>query len=182
MVGVGTVLADDPALDVREVRGRNPTRVVLDTGLRTLLASRVLRHEDDVSSVILHGPEASATSRASLASLPGVALEEVPLGARGRLDIVAALGALGRRGLRRVLVEGGAGVHGALLDAGVVDEVSIFVAPLLMGDDGAVPLARGRALPHLADALRLCDVRVTRLGVDVLVEGRVSRPSRSSSE
>lgn len=181
MVGVGTVLADDPALDVREVRGWNPVRFVLDTNLRIPSHSRVLQSARGVSSVILHGPAAAPASRASLASLSGVALAEIPLDARGRLDIVAALGELGRRGMRRVLVEGGAGVHGALLDAGVVDEVSIFVAPVLMGDDAAVPLARGRALPHLADALRLCDVRITRLGIDVLIEGRVPRPSRAST-
>jgi diaminohydroxyphosphoribosylaminopyrimidine deaminase/5-amino-6-(5-phosphoribosylamino)uracil reductase len=181
LVGIGTVLADDPALDVREVRGRNPVRVVLDTSLRLPSQSRLLRTSGSESFVILHGAAAPAASRAILAALPGVSLVEVPGAPDGRLDLAAALAALGRRSLRRVLVEGGAGVHGALLDAGLVDEVSVFVAPVLMGDDAAVPLARGRALPQLGDALRLCDVRITRLGVDVLVEGRVPRPALDST-
>ncbi len=182
LVGVGTVLADDPALDVRDVKARSPGRIVLDTSLRIPLNSRLLQAAKGVSSVILHGPRIDPTTRASFAALPGVSLIEVPLAADGRLDLDAALAALGRRGLRRVLVEGGAGVHGALLDAGLADEVSVFVAPVLMGDDAAVPLARGRALPHLADALRLRDVRITRLGMDVLVEGLVPRaPADSTS-
>ena len=175
LVGVGTVLADNPALDVRHVRGRDPVRFVLDTGLRIQPTSRLLHLSSCVSTVILHGSQAPAHARTSLSSLPGVALVEVPTAGDGRLALRAALREVARLGGARVLVEGGAGVHGALLDAGLVDEVSVFVAPVLIGDEAAVPLARGRGVARLSDALRLRDVRVTRLGVDTLIEGFVPR-------
>lgn len=175
LVGVGTVLADDPSLTVRDVPGRTPLRVVLDTSLRTPEAAGVLRREGDApATVVVHGPAAPAPRREALAAA-GAELLEVPVGAEGRVDLDAALAALARRDVVRVLVEGGAAVHGALVAAGAVDRVACFVAPVLLGDPGALPAVDGPALPRLGDALRLEGVRVRRLGDDVLIVGDAPR-------
>jgi len=171
LVGIGTVLADDPELTVRHVRGRDPLRVVLDSALRTPLDAKLVRHRSAAPTLLLHAPDAPAANRAALSSLPGVELAEIPRGVGGALDIEAALRELARRDCVRVLVEGGARLHGALLDARLVDRVAVFVAPVLLGDGDAVPLARGRGIDAMADALRLRDVSITRLGDDVLFEG-----------
>ena len=177
LVGVGTVLVDDPELTVRHVRGQDPLRVVLDSQLRTPLSAKLVSHTSSASTLILHASDAPASRRAALERLPGLELVEVPRSVEGRLDLEAALAEIGRRDCVRLLVEGGARLHGALLDAALVDRVAVFVAPVLIGDGDAIPLARGRGVDTIADALRLRDVQIRRLGDDVLFEGDAPLPS-----
>lgn len=183
LVGVGTVLADDPSLTVRDVPGRDPIRVVLDADLRTppsssLFAPRkgarvILIHADDLESVDRSTPLDSdiSTRLAALRGVKNVELVPVPRGPAG-VDLDRALRELANRDVVRLLVEGGARVHGALLDADLVQRVTVFVAPALLGDPEAMPIARGKAR-SLVEALRLHDVTVERLGDDVMVDGYV---------
>ena len=177
LVGVGTVLADDPHLTVRLVRGRDPLRVVLDTHLRTPPRAHVLGRRSAARTVILHGPSAKPARRRRLAAA-GAELVEVRAGRDGRVDLRAALRELGRRDVVRLLVEGGAGVHGALLDAGLADRAVVFVAPRILGDERAVPLAAGRGVDRVAGAWRLRSPEVRRLGDDLLVSGDLERRGR----
>lgn len=172
LVGVGTVLADDPRLTVRGVRGVDPVRVVLDSELRTPPTAAVVQHGSVAPTWILHGPSAPPARRRALAAA-GVELVEIPRGAMG-VDLPEALRELGRRGIVRLLVEGGAGIHGALLDGRLADRAAIYVAPRLTGDADAVPLARGAALLEMRDARRLQGVRVRRFGEDTLFEGAIA--------
>ncbi len=171
LVGAGTARADDPELTVRLVRKRSPLRVVLDSTLSIRPNSRLVQTAKDVPLLVCHGPAASARKQSRLHKL-GVETLAVREGKQGlRLDDVLA--ALARRDVVRLLVEGGAGVHGAFLRAGRVDRVACFIAPILAGDPEAIPMARGPALKHLASALRLCDVSTRTLGDDVLITGWV---------
>jgi diaminohydroxyphosphoribosylaminopyrimidine deaminase/5-amino-6-(5-phosphoribosylamino)uracil reductase len=170
LVGVGTVLADDPALTVRHVRGPDPRRVVLDSRLRTPPSAVVLAPCAAGPTLILHAPGAPARRARALRDA-GAELVSVPRGPRG-LDVRAALRAIAARDVVRLLVEGGAHVAGSLLAAGLVDEAAVFVAPAILGDARALPLAIGRDAPRIADAIRLAAPRVVRLGDDVLVSGR----------
>jgi diaminohydroxyphosphoribosylaminopyrimidine deaminase/5-amino-6-(5-phosphoribosylamino)uracil reductase len=177
LVGVETVLHDDPELSVRLVRGKHPLRVVLDSRLRTPERSKLARVTPELRTLIFHGPRASKQKRARLAAR-GVELFEVGYDARGRLHLRDVLRELARRDVVRLLVEGGSRVHGALLDAGLVDRVAVFVAPRLLGDAAARPLAdRGRALT-LAQALALESLDVQRFGPDLLIEGSVTSAAR----
>ncbi len=176
LVGVGTVLADDPRLTVRRVRGGSPPRVVLDTRLRTPPEAELVRSADRVPTWIVHGPDPDPTR---LAVLRGAGVEpiQVPSGPDGRLNLEAALRALAERDVVRLLVEGGARVHGALLREGLAQEAALFVAPLLFGDPEALPLAFGPVLRDPAEGWRLEPLRVRRLGRDVLFEGPLTRGS-----
>jgi diaminohydroxyphosphoribosylaminopyrimidine deaminase/5-amino-6-(5-phosphoribosylamino)uracil reductase len=175
MVGVGTVLADDPRLTVRLVEGVDPIRIVLDTALRTPPTAAVVRHASAQPTWIFHGPDAPLERRAALRG-EGLELIEVPLGAAGELDLGAVLAELGRRDVMRLLVEGGARVHGALLEAGLADRAEIFVAPWILGDPAARPLAELAAPPRrIADAFRLEAVESRLLGCDVVIRGRIVR-------
>ena len=175
MVGVGTVLADDSRLDVRMVTGRDPIRIVLDTHLRTPRDAKIVAHASPRPTWLVHGPGADAARRAALAR-EGVALVEAPLGPDGTLDLAWLLGELGRRDVMRLLVEGGGRVHGALLDAGLADRAEIFVAPVVLGDPQARPLAEMASPPtSIASAFRLADVEVDALGCDVRFRGRIVR-------
>lgn len=171
LVGIGTVLADDPMLDVRLVRGRNPLRVVLDRRLRTPVTSKLVRSADEIATLIMHGPRTSKVVREALLAR-GCALTEVAT-VDGALDMRAALAHLGRLGVVRVLAEGGAGIHGALLAAKLADEGAFFIAPRLLGDPEAMPLAHGPAVARMAEAVSLESPTRTDLSPDWLFSGRL---------
>lgn len=177
LVGAGTVLADDPLLTTRlaapVVDGREPRtglRIVLDGRLRTPAGARLYDLSAGpvlVFTTVGEGPAADAL-RAR-----GVELEVVP-GVEGRIDPAALFERLGRRGLTSVFVEGGAEIHGALVRAGLFDELRLFLAPKLVGGDAPGWLAP-LGLDRLADAPALELLATDRVGDDLLV---VARPRR----
>lgn len=172
LVGSGTLLADDPALTVRHVRGPNPLRVVLDGRLRTPLSAQLVRTARETPSLIFHGTTASARKAVGLARA-GVDLVALPLDRHGRLPVRKVLRELGRRGVLSVLVEGGPTVHGALLDARCADRAEVFVAPVILGDAGARVMVAGKPRRRMADASELLDVETRRFGRDTLIRGRL---------
>jgi diaminohydroxyphosphoribosylaminopyrimidine deaminase / 5-amino-6-(5-phosphoribosylamino)uracil reductase len=175
MVGVGTVLADDPQLNVRHVDGEDPVRVVLDAHLRTSSSARVVR-EAGGPTWIVHGPDAPMERRDALQGA-GVTLIEVP--AHGaRLDLPSTLAALAERHVMRLLAEGGARISGALVETGLVDRVVIYVAPKLIGDTRALSVLEvERDVRSIAASLTLEEVEHRVLGADVRISGRVVRPA-----
>lgn len=170
-VGIGTALADDPLLTVRGVEGpvRPPARVVLDTHARLPLGSALVRTAAEVPVVVVCGTTAPADRVAALREA-GVDVVAVP---GEPVDPDAALGALAGRGIQSVFVEGGADLADALVRAGAVDVVRWFVAPILIGGREAPAGLGGAGVSRLADAARLADVTVERVGEDVLVSGRL---------
>ena len=174
MVGVGTVLADDPRLTVRAVRGTDPKRIVIDTHLKTPPRSKIVRHDSSSPTLIFHGVDASPNRKRRLA-VEGVELVSLGRAGARRIGLRAVLQELVRRDVVRLLCEGGSHIHGSLLDGGLVDRVALFLAPCILGDARAVPMAQGRGVARLADAWRVCDVSVRRLGDDLLVAGDIRR-------
>ena len=165
LAGVGTVLADDPALTCRidGYRRSQPVRVVLDRMLRTPLTAKVAATACEAATWILHRPEADPVRQAALVAA-GVRLFAVP-----EVGVEAAMLALGAAGLTRVLVEGGAQVAASLLRAGLVDRVAWFHAPAVMGGDG-LAAAQALGVAALADMKRFRRVSVRPLGADLLSE------------
>jgi diaminohydroxyphosphoribosylaminopyrimidine deaminase/5-amino-6-(5-phosphoribosylamino)uracil reductase len=164
LVGAGTVAADDPALTTRLPGGRDALRVILDGRLRVPARARAL------PGAIVFAAR-GAPARRDL-ERRGAEVVRLP-GRGGRVDLRRMLEALGARGVVSLLVEGGGEVHGQLLGRGLIDRAAVFVAPKLIGA-GGVPLV-GVAGPHkMAEAWRLLDVEVRRLGDDVLVSGRLA--------
>lgn len=170
LVGSGTVRADDPELTVRLVRGRNPLRVVLDSGLSTPPSSKLARVSRSARTLIFHAPGAAARRKREL-ERRGVELCEVPVDRSGRLRLARVLRELWRRDVVRLLVEGGSRVHGAFLDAGLADHAAIIIAPRVLADARALPFADGRRKLRLSEALALQSPRIRRVGPDILVEG-----------
>lgn len=181
MVGIGTVLIDDPSLDVRHCPGKNPIRVVLDSELRTPVSAKVVTSHPAQATWVVHAERASASRRA-LFEDRGIVLIEAPL-LGDSLDLGWILEELGRRDIMRLLVEGGARVHGALLDRGLADRAEIFVAPMIFGDREGTPLAdMSSPPPSVAGAFRLVDLDIDMFGRDVRFRGRIRRPSASNAE
>ncbi|MFI5306247.1 MAG: bifunctional diaminohydroxyphosphoribosylaminopyrimidine deaminase/5-amino-6-(5-phosphoribosylamino)uracil reductase RibD [Polyangiales bacterium] len=177
LVGVSTVLADDPELNVRLVRGPHPLRVVLDAELRMPPGSKLAKTSEQLRTLVYHAPEASPRRRRALLQR-GVVLQEVSTEGEGRLRLRSVLADLGRRGVMRLLVEGGSRVHAAFLDQGLADRAAVFVAPRILGDAAAISLADGRPRARIAESLQLSHVRVRRFGDDVLIEGEIG-PGRT---
>ena len=170
LAGIGTVLADDPLLTCRVEGGRNPLRVVCDSSLRIPLDSNLVRTAGQTPTVVAAaGPDPE--KEAALERV-GCRVWELP-GPGGRVDLNALLDRLGAEEIDSVMVEGGAAMAGAFLDAGLVQRVQAYIAPKLFGGaDAPSPIAGlGASLP--AEALRLRELTVTRLGDDILLEGEV---------
>lgn len=170
LVGIGTVLVDDPSLTVRlDGPCVQPLVVVLDSRARLPLGARLF-HED-AQVLVLVGPEAPHRHRVALEAR-GATVLEVAAGAAG-LEWQAILEALKLRGLCSLLIEGGPAIASSALTAGVVDKVAFFVAPMIMGD--GLSATRGFQVPELAVAPRLERVYHQIFGEDVCVSGYLAR-------
>ncbi len=168
MVGVGTVLADDPRLTVRGVRGgRDPVRVVVDSRLRTPPVAKVLGR----GRVIVAATRAAPRAREARLVAAGAEVWRLP--GRGAVDLAALAARLAASGITSVLVEGGPTLCGALLDGGLVDEVRLFLAPLVLGGSGrksGLAWIGGRGSDRLAQATRLVPLGPPRrFGPDLLL-------------
>jgi len=176
LVGVNTILADNPRLTRRLGLNRTGSwyRIVLDSRLRTPSDARVVQSEPELT-IIAHTPGAPDEERQRLESA-GVHLMESPADDSGKVEVHQLLTHLARRGMAALLVEGGAKVHGSFVDADLVDEVVVFIAPILIG--GAAPSAvAGRGFSDLELAPRLRFEGVERHGDDL--ELRAVRPEAS---
>jgi diaminohydroxyphosphoribosylaminopyrimidine deaminase/5-amino-6-(5-phosphoribosylamino)uracil reductase len=169
LVGVGTILADDPDLTCR-IPGYTPrpcVRLVADSHLRTPLMARVVATAADVPTWILHRNGADRSRVAALTEA-GVRCLEIPHNDMG-INPTAALAALGQAGLTSVLAEGGARLAAALLRADLVDRLAWFTAPSILGGDGW-PAVQAIGLSHLADMQKFRRVAHRPVGPDLLAE------------
>src|SRR5712692_6122076 len=171
LVGIGTVLADDPSLTVRTgpPRGRAPLRVVLDPSLRMPMTAKVLT-DGQAPTLIVTTSAGSPTKRATLEKKGALV---VVLPARdGRISWRGLLKELGRRGIASLLIEGGSEVNASALRERVVDRVLFFLAPKILGGQDAISAVGGESPKNLREALPLKLTSVTQVGHDILVEGR----------
>jgi GTP cyclohydrolase II len=175
LVGVGTVIQDDPQLTVRMVPGASPTRVVLDSTLRIPPDSAVL---DEAARTIIVTTDRSSPSRRADLRARGVAVEVVPSDGQ-RVDLVAALAALRGAGLDVVLVEGGAEILTSFLRAQLADRMIVSISPLVIGTGTAAVTALG--VERVADGIRLENRTVVPVGDDVLIAGDITRSTTGPS-
>lgn len=168
MVGVGTVIADDPLLTCRlpGLEARSPVRIVIDGSLRTPLTAKLIAEAKKVPTWIVHRHGADAIRCQTMRDC-GVELIEIPVSETVEMDLAVAFAELGKRGLTRVLVEGGAGLAGELLEADLVDRLAWFHAPTLIGGDG-LPAVAAFGVETLSAAPRFRRVALETVGEDVL--------------
>lgn len=172
LVGVGTVVADDPQLTTRLPagrRGKDPLRVVLDPQLRIPPAARVLHAGSAAGTLIVAGEGVPAESRRRL-ERPGVEVIACPAPG-GRIDWGALLAELGSRGVMSLLIEGGSRVFASAFRSGIVDKACFFIAPILFAGDDGVPVCAGPGVAAVREAIRLAGIETRRLGDDLLVVG-----------
>ena len=175
LVGIGTVLADDPQLTARLPRGRSkdPIRVVLDSHLRIPLAARLLNLDSPAPTWIA---TTSASPKEKIQALAALGAEVLVMPEKGgRVALKPLLEELGRRRVQSLLVEGGAKVLGAFLDQRLVDKFYFFYAPKILGGMDAYPAVAGRGVARLAEAHQARDLSLRRLGPDLLICGYLDK-------
>jgi diaminohydroxyphosphoribosylaminopyrimidine deaminase/5-amino-6-(5-phosphoribosylamino)uracil reductase len=183
LVGAGTVLADDPQLTVRGVRdGRDPVRVVVDSRLRTPPGARLLPAHGSPARTIIATTEAAPRAREERLRQAGAEVWRVGPGPRVDLPALARL--LADADLNAVLVEGGAELHAAMIQAGLADELVLYVAPMVLGGRGAragLPWAAGPGVDALAQAARFTFAGAPRqVGSDLVLTLRRAPARRGS--
>lgn len=176
MVGIGTVLHDDPQLTTRLPEGGcNPLRVVVDSQLRIPDKAKLL---GDLASAATLIATTSLASAQKVEWLQQQGVEVLVLdGQSGRVDLFELLHRLGQRGVQHLLLEGGSGLNEAMLQAGLIDRVMVFVAPKIVGGSDGFGIFAGAGVCRMADALTLTDLRSSRFEDDILIEGEVVRCS-----
>ncbi len=172
MVGIETLLKDDPLLNTRlpEGGGRDPLRVVVDSRLRMPVDCRMLQQDSAARTLVA----TCCQDEAQIAALEQAGAEVLVLpDDQGRVSLRHLWQELGRRDVQRLLLEGGAGLAGAALQAGLIDQLMVFVAPKLIGGRTEFGIFAGEGCLKLADAVRLKEIRYEPSGEDILITGDV---------
>lgn len=176
IVGIGTVLKDDPMLTTRVDRqdGRDPLRVVLDSRGRLPLTARVLRSGARPPLVAV-GPRISPRRYREL-QRQGAEVMVLPT-SEGGLSLPELMRELGRRKITSVMIEGGGKLATSALQAGIVDKLTLMLAPILIGGKKAPTLLQGEGIEKLTEALQLKELTVERIGDDLVLEGYLNEPT-----
>ncbi len=172
MMGVGTVVADDPSMTARfkVKRGKDPIRIVVDTNFRTPPGAKVMQIQSAARTLIATSMEGDRLYQASGPHPEGVETLVCPTDTGG-IDLVALMEKLGEMSVTSVLVEGGAGIMGAMLRAKLIDKYYVFIAPKILGGGDGIPMAAGFGPETMEEALKLHSIKVRRFGDDILISG-----------
>ena len=171
-VGIGTALADDPQLTARIKRAaRQPRRVVFDSLARLPIGSRLVAHARQIPLTVVVSRAAPRTATDALETHGAEVI--VATGENEPARVRSALTQLGSAGITSILLEGGPHLAGAFLDAGEVDEIRLFLAPLVLGGRTARDPLEGEGVEAIADAVRALTLDCERIGEDVLISARI---------
>ena len=171
VIGVETARIDNPSLTTRleDQSGRDPLRIILDSRLRLDPDAKLLTQDSSAATWVFCTHEASTEKEADLRRAGAVIFRVTGTG-QHHVDLEEVLSVLGEKNIVSILVEGGAGVHGAFLSQGLVDEVSLFIAPFFIGDSG-MPLLHGYATSSADSTVKLVDASVQQVGADTFFHG-----------
>jgi len=175
MVGVGTVLSDNPSLTTRlpDRKGRDPVRIIADSRLRTPPEATVIDSQSTAGCIIASTKNPTVRRRRLLEKHGAKVLTTKGIHKVDLQDLLSRLYAIG---ITSVLIEGGAGLAWGAIEAGIVDRCLFFYAPIIIGGLNAPSGIEGLGISKLEEAPRLVDVKAFRIGPDILLDGRVSYP------
>jgi len=174
LVGIGTVLSDNPLLTTRLIKGKNPVRIVIDKNLRIPLCSDILKNQKKVHTVIF-AASGVAKRKAESLRLKGAEVIFLPLSGRGHIDLARIIRILYSKNIRSLLVEGGSRTIGGFIKAGLVDKLVAIIAPKILGD-GIGPVS-GMRINNINSALKMVPERIKRAGDDIIYYARL-KPTR----
>lgn len=170
LVGAGTVLKDNPELTVRDVKGRNPLRIVIDPTLDIPLDAKILREQDQAKTLIVTRSKAASTKQNCIHAM-GVGLMHFDQGKSDIFNLKSLFATLGQQKISSILVEGGAGMITSVLREGLADRVVAIVAPKIVGE--GLNTVGNLGITDMNQALGLTFKKISRSGPDVILDGRM---------
>ena len=173
LVGINTVLADDPRLTARILGGRDPVRVIVDSTLRTPITARVLTRtvsNKTIVATLRNAPKAKMKKLIAAGAEVIVTRSE-----KGRVDLRDLMRKLAKRNIMSVLIEGGAEINASACRFGIVDKVVLFIAPLLMTGKDSLCSIGGASPRKLRQAFRISDITTRFIGQDLMVTGYIKQ-------
>jgi len=175
MVGIGTVMADDPMLTTRleNLESKDPVRIIVDSTARIPLEARVL-NLDSKAATIIAATEKAGKDKIKALEEKGAQVIITPV-KDGGVDLNYLMKKLGEQKIDSVLLEGGSSLNFSALKYGIVDKVNAFIAPKIVGGDKAKTPVGGEGLKYMEDAILLKDIKLHKFGEDIMIEGYILR-------
>lgn len=170
MVGIGTVLADDPMLNCRIAEGADPVRIVCDSSLRIPMEAKLVQTAREIPTIVAAGADAINQKKEKAEQLTRAGVEVLCAG-QTRPDLKELMRQLGEKKIDSVLIEGGGTLNASAFEAGIVRKVYVYIAGKIAGGKDAPTPVRGRGVERMADALALSDLEVSLLDGDLRVVG-----------
>ena len=170
MVGMRTLLRDDPKLTVKCARGRKPHRIIVDSTAQTPLTSYVVRTASEIPTIV------AVTSRAPKTRIEILERRGVKVFVCGKGSLVSLkilLQTLRKLGIRKILLEGGGALNWSMVSNGLVDEISVAITPRILGGEEAVTLVEGKGSPRVKDGFKLKLLNTAKYGPDLIVRYKV---------
>ncbi|ACL69755.1 bifunctional diaminohydroxyphosphoribosylaminopyrimidine deaminase/5-amino-6-(5-phosphoribosylamino)uracil reductase RibD [Halothermothrix orenii] len=173
LVGIGTVLKDDPRLTTRlsDGKGKDSIKIVLDSKLKIPLTANILNQENDAPVIIVCGHRVDSHKKKSLKQLKSVEVLSLDLNEYGQIPIKELLINLNKKGISSLLVEGGGRVNYSFLKEGFVDKMLFFIAPKLLGGSDGVSVFDGKGAEVMAKVKKLKKYKIEEIGEDILITG-----------
>lgn len=179
MVGIGTILTDDPSLNVRHInsKGKQPLRIILDSKLRIPVAAKVLQFKsgqmNSGQETLVVTTKAAATDKIEVLEKNGIKIMVVEEREDGAVGLKSLMQVLGKAGITSILIEGGSGVNASALREGIVDKVVMMYSPRIIGGSDSVNVVGGKSPESLDESVFLKNISIRRLGEDIMIEGYV---------
>ncbi|PRR84368.1 Riboflavin biosynthesis protein RibD [Clostridium vincentii] len=173
MVGVQTVIKDNPELTCRTENGRNPIRIVVDSTLRIPIESKLVEGARDIKTIVATTDRRDKDKEILLKEKGVIILVTEQI--NNQVDLLDLMKKLGALQIDSVLLEGGATLNFSALAQGIVDKVQVYIAPMIIGGDKAKTIVGGTGVEALTDAFKLRDLKTSLIGQDILIEGYVKK-------
>ena len=172
LVGINTVVKDDPQLNVRYLRSlHQPKRIIVDSRCRIPLDAKVLSENGDIIIAVAEG-----CLPGRMGKLKKIGVEVLVVkGSGARVNLTELMSELGKRNVASILIEGGGEIIAGALSSGIVDKLFFFIAPKLIGGRCAITPVEGKGIARISDAIKVRQMRVRRIGEDILIEGYVKQ-------
>ncbi|WP_034552724.1 bifunctional diaminohydroxyphosphoribosylaminopyrimidine deaminase/5-amino-6-(5-phosphoribosylamino)uracil reductase RibD [Carnobacterium funditum] len=173
MVGIETIIRDNPQLTSRTPNSKNPIRIVVDSQLRIPMVSTVLHYQDKAKTIIATTKRAS---REKLKTLKKMGIEVIVTKEQfGRVNLRELMRRLGARGIDSILLEGGATLNFSALKEGIVDKVQVYISPKIIGGKNAKTAVEGEGVLSLKSAFQIKRLKTVMVGEDLFVEGYIDK-------